>query len=322
VVTPGKAEPSRNKPVLLIFISLLEFQPQIEMKAILISALAILYAIQLNAQETYTVNGNSYELKTEVSGSLNLLWNVIDNQYRYFIQKDNTIKELVNTRNDKGKYNEEYITTLKEFTADDNQDLSKVKLLLYSLKNFVNEYNAKVDPNYAYDITKISVKTRLGFSVGMTNNPFVINPDNEISAVIGAELELYDDNRAKRHGAFMGLRHVFENDKLNYSNTELSLGYRFRIIYQENFNIYTNVKLATFSSTKGNITYLNDMGLEITQSRTSTNFDAPVIFGIGADIKVGENGFLTLSYGELFALFLENEGNFSTDFSIGYKFNL
>jgi hypothetical protein len=292
------------------------------MKTILITALVMLCAIQLQAQQTYTVSGESYELKTEVSGTVNLLWNIIDREYRYFIEKKGAIKELVNTKNDDGKYQEEYKNTLKEFTADAGMDYSKVKLLLFSLKDFINTYNAEVDENYTYNSNRISVKTRLGFSGGITNNPFVTNPDNELSPLIAAELELYDDNKAKRHGTFLGLRHVLKNDKFNYSATELSLGYRYRFILKENFNIYGNIKLATFSNTKNEFTYIDENDMPITEERSASNFDAPVIFGLGADVKVGENGFLTLSYGELFALFLDNRGNFSTDFSIGYKFNL
>ncbi len=292
------------------------------MKTILITALVILCAIQLNAQQAYTVNGESYELKTEVSGTMGLLWNIIDREYRYFVTKDGAIKELINTKNESGKYNQEYIATLKEFTADADLNYDKVKLLLFSLKDFVNAYNSSMDPNYTYNTNRISVKTRLGFSGGITNSPFIANPDNELSPLVAAELELYDDNKAKRHAAFLGLRQTLKSNKLNYSATELSLGYRYRFILKEGFNIYGNLKLATFSASKGDFTYLDDMDMPVTEERSANNFDAPVIFGLGADIKVGENAFLTLSYGELFALFLDNEGNFSTDFSIGYKFNL
>lgn len=317
----GKGVNSTNKAISINLVPLLEFQSQIEMKTILITALILVCAFQLNAQQTYIVNGESYELKTEVSGTVHLLWNIIDNEYRYFISKDDAIKELVNTKQD-GKYDNEYIVTLKEFTADGKVDYSNVKLLLYSLKDFVNNYNASVDPNYTYKTNTRAVKTRLGFSVGITNNPFVTNPENELSPLIAAELELYDDDKAKRHAAFFGLRHAFENKNLNYSATELSIGYRFRFILKESLNLYANVKLATFNASKGNYTYLDELDMPVTQERSASNFDAPVIFGLGADIRVGENGFLTISYGELFALFLDNNDNFSTDFSIGYKFNL
>ncbi len=62
----------------------------------------------------------------------------------------------------------------------------------------------------------------------------------------------------------------------------------------------------------------NDLEVNV----NSTTFDTPFIFGIGADIKVGDNGFITIIYGEMFALLLNNQGNFSSDISLGYKFNL
>ena len=37
---------------------------------------------------TYNVDGTFYDLKSEVSGTIDLLWNIIDNEYRYFIKKD------------------------------------------------------------------------------------------------------------------------------------------------------------------------------------------------------------------------------------------
>ena len=59
------------------------------------------------SQQQYTVDGQSYSLKTEVEGTIELLWNVIDEEYRYFIKKGNDIAELKNTRSESG-YSEEY----------------------------------------------------------------------------------------------------------------------------------------------------------------------------------------------------------------------
>ena len=69
------------------------------MKKIIIAILCCL-AFQLNfSQETYTVNGESLELKTEIDNELDLLWNVIDGQFRYFVRtKDGTLTELKNTK--------------------------------------------------------------------------------------------------------------------------------------------------------------------------------------------------------------------------------
>lgn len=283
----------------------------------------MLCAINLNAQEqTYTVNGTSYHLKTEVKGPLSLLWNVIEGQPRFFLKKDSSINELVNTKSKQGAYNKEYITTLKAFTIDKNVSYNNVAFLLSSLKDFVLQYNALVENKEVDNNERIVIKTRLGFSTGITNHPFVTNPNNDSSLQVGAELELYDNTIAKRHAAYINLTHGFENKDLEYTITQLSLGYRFRFIYTTGFNIYANATLATFNYAERNITFLNEQNLPTTKKQSASNFDAPVIFGLGADIKLGKNGFLTLSYDELVALFFNNKGNFSTDFSIGYKFNL
>ena len=63
-------------------------------------------------------------------------------------------------------------------------------------------------------------------------------------------------------------------------------------------------------------------GTLVTEDVSDTAFDVPFIFGIGADIRVGDRSFITLTYDELFAISLDNQGNFSTNISIGYKFEL
>ena len=286
-----------------------------------ISLILLLISISFSAfsQKDYTVNGKTYNLKTEVEGSLNLLWNIVDGNYRYFVENDNKIEELVNTKNTSGSYQEEYITSLKQFTGSTDINAKSVKLTLPSLRNFINGYNATQDENYSFSEKKLKLNTRLGLFGGITNNPFVENPDNSTTPLFGAELELYDDDKAKRHAAFLQLTHVLENDDINYSVTELALGYRFRFIYSKNFNLHANLKLVTLSFSNSTTTP-EEGGEPIDKSATS--FDAPVIFGLGADIKISENGFITLYYNELFALSLDNQGNFSTNLAIGYKFNL
>jgi len=275
-------------------------------------------AFQLNySQETYTVNGETLELKTEIDGKLDLLWNVIDGKYRYFVKtEDGTITELKNTKDDNNDYQEEYKSTLSSLTNGNSTD--KLKLTLYSLRNYIDSYNASVDTSYTSTSTESNVQFRLGFSGGITNNPFVGNPDNTKTPLIGAELEIYEANVLPRHSGFLQARHAFENDDFKYSTSELSLGYRFRFINKERFSIYGQVKFATVNFS--NFTFLDENDMEVDSNETS--FDIPFIFGVGSDIKVGNNSYITIIYGELFALLLDNQGNFSTDIAIGYKFNL
>jgi hypothetical protein len=287
------------------------------MKKILFIALFCISLQYAYAQNTYTVNGETLELKTEVEGKLDLLWNIIDGQYRYFVRTDNgTITELKNTKDDTKKYLEEYKSTLSNLTG--GISANKMKLTLYSLREYLDNYNSTQDSNYTTNSTKSKVGLRLGFSGGITNNPFVGNPENTKTPLIGAELEIYEANSLPRHSGFLQARHAFDSDDFPYSTTEFSLGYRFRVINKSAFSLYAQVKLATLNLS--NVTVINEDDTELKLDDTS--FDVPFIFGIGSDIRVSDNSFITIIYGELFAAFLDNQGNFSTDIAIGYKFNL
>ena len=75
------------------------------MKTLLsLTLLFFLLAIStIHGQEQYTVNGKQYTLKTEAEGTITLLWNTIEGEYRYFSKKGLDIQELKNSRID-GKY--------------------------------------------------------------------------------------------------------------------------------------------------------------------------------------------------------------------------
>lgn len=274
----------------------------------------------LEAQETFMVNGERLALNTEVDGKLDLLWNIIDGKYRYFVRTDTTpIIELKNTKKD-GKFQEEYKELLNELT---NASIStkRLNLTLFSLKEFIDSYNTTVDPSYQSTAKRNKLMFRLGVFGGLTNNPFITNPDNLTTPFFGGELEVLDMNQISRHAAFLQVKHVLEQDELQYSTTELALGYRYRFINKERFSLYGNVKFATLNFS--NVTVISeDNGTVTSEDFNDTAFDVPFIFGVGADIRVTENSFITLAYNELFALLLDNQGNFSTDFSVGYKFNL
>ncbi|WP_400076387.1 hypothetical protein [Winogradskyella sp. R77965] len=276
------------------------------------------FAFQANyGQENYTIDGKTLKLKTELEGKLDLLWNIIDGQYRYFVRTENgTITELKNTKDSKKNYLEEYKTTLSSLT--NGMTTEALKLTTYSLKNYIDKYNASVDQSYTSIKTERKVQLRLGFSAGITNHPFVGNPDNVKVPLIGAELEIYEASTLPRHSGFMQVRHTFDADDFNYSTNELSLGYRYRIINKSCFSIYGQLKLATLNFTSSS--FKDENNTQISSNKTA--FDVPLIFGIGSDIKVGKNSFITLIYGELFAINFDNQGNFSTDIALGYKFNL
>jgi hypothetical protein len=290
------------------------------MKKIICILCFILGISFIQAQESYTINDETLELKTEVEGKLDLLWNIIDSKYRYFVRtEDNTITELKNTKVDR-KYQEEYKSVLEELT-NNYASTKRLNLTLFSLKEFIDAYNVSADSTYKTNISRSKFQFRLGVFGGLTNSPFVTNPDNKTTPLFGAEFEVLEAERISRHAVFMQLKHVLEQKDISYSTTELSLGYRFRVINKETFSFYGNVKFATLNFSSATVV-TDDNGVLISQEINETAFDVPFIFGVGADINVTKNSFVTLAYNELFALLLDNQGNFSTDFAIGYKFNL
>lgn len=285
-------------------------------KLLLFSLLFLIFQVNYS-QENYTINDETLSLKTEVEGTLDLLWTSNGGNYRYFVRtKNGNITELKNTKESKRTFLEEYKTTLSDLTNGMATD--KLKFTLYNLKAFINTYNTSADSNYTSVVKSRKLDFRLGVFGGLTNSPFVDNPDNVKTLLIGGELEIFEANLMPRHSGFLQAKHTFEADDFKYSTNEFALGYRYRVINKTSFSIYGQVKLATVNISE--FSYTDENNTKVSNSETA--FDVPLIFGIGSDIKVSENGYITIIYGELFAAFIDNQGNFSTDFAVGYKFNL
>lgn len=289
-------------------------------KFALILCLLLSYTL-VNAQESYTIKGEILDLKTDIEGDLDLLWGIIDGKYRYFVRtKEGTITELVNTKNEANKYQKEYITLLTSLT---NTSAEKVNLTLFNLRNFIDDYNVLSDTDYTSSVKRAKMELRLGLFGGATNSPFVGNPNNVIAPQFGAEFEFIETNNLSRHAIFLQAKHVLEADDFDYSTTEIALGYRFRFIKAETFNIYANMKFTALNITNVTTNYFDEDNITIISEDVSeTSFDVPLSFGIGADIKVTSQSYITIGYNELFGIILDNEGNFPTNITLGYKFVL
>lgn len=292
------------------------------MKHFFLIALCLSFTLSGFSQDTYTVNGESYELKTEVSGTLDLLWNVIDKQYRYFIKKGDVIIELKNTKSENKDYQEEYKATLKELTTDATFSTEKLKFTLPSLKDFVNEYNASQDPNYVIEQHRFKLQTRIGVLGGTSNVPFVDNPNNETLSMFFGEVEFFDGANAKRHSIYIRAKHIAEKETFKYGTTQIGLGYRFKIIKSNAFNFYTNVTFTTLNFTTATFSEVDQLQQVTTRDESATNFDLPFIFGVGLDLKLTKGLYFTVDYDELFAVFLDNQGNTSKHLALGVKFDL
>lgn len=265
------------------------------------------------AQEQYSFNDEVLMLNKETDGKLDLLWSLENRNYRYFIKtEDGNILEI---------NGENYKEVLGQLTSDTNLSAEKVKFTRIGLKKFIDAYNKKADINYEETETK-RVELRLMPFAGITNNPFITNEDNVLFGQFGAELELRENKTSPRSALFIKARHVLSNDELDFSTTEISLGYRYRFINKDNFSLFADVKFTTLNFSNATIPVPDEEGVVTEQTFKDTAFDVPFIFGIGADYKVASNGYITLNYNEIFAANLKNQGNFSTNLTLGYRFEL
>ena len=188
----------------------------------------LIFTTHLFAQKSYTVDGTSIELKTEIEGPLTLLWNITDGNYRYFVKNGATVSELKNTKAD-GDYQEEYKAELQKQTSDSSLEVSKLKFTKASLSSFFNDYNKSKDPNYLDAEKSIKLKTRLGAFVGVTNSVFSANPTNQTLPTMGVDFEIVDHNLLKRHSLVLRFKQTFESSDYKYSASQFSLNYRFSL---------------------------------------------------------------------------------------------
>ena len=281
----------------------------------LFSIFFLFFCFSVFSQESYTVNGNQYTLKTEVEGSLTLLWNVIDDEYRFFAKKGSDVKELVNLKVD-GKYQNDYIKILESLTSDQNLSAAKTKLTIASLRDFFNTYNSKLDTDYIEKPVGVALETRLGAFLGISNNNATHNPENVFAPFAGIEFEITDSDMLKRHGIVFQFRHSFEATDYDLTYSQFALSYRFKFIHNDKLSVFAQVKLLTLTFSK--LAEDNVQGLE---NLSSTSFQTPVGLGLGMDYKLG-NGFLTLGINDLVSPGYETNGEFSIDISLGYKFML
>jgi len=289
-------------------------------KIITILVFTLFLSMSSFAQMTHTIDGKSYELTEEITGKASLFYVIVEDEYRYFIKKDGSLTELTNTKDGNGKYQSEYKEILSILTADAAMDISKVNLTLASLRTYIDQYNKASDIDYKLQAERPITKARLGGFAGMSNNPFVKNPNNTLVPIFGAEVEVYDEKRS-RHSLGLAFKQSLESDDFKYSSSQFGLFYRFRVLNKESFSIYPQATLATYTFSKSETT--TTIGTTTTVFKQSGSaLDAPIILGIGADIKLG-NGYITLSANELVALIkIENQGNTPLDLRLGYKFNL
>lgn len=282
--------------------------------------LFLLFSSGLYAQQEYTVEGKTYTLKTEVEGALTLLWNTIDGEYRYFSKKGEDIEELTNTKVNK-KYQEEFKEVLQRQTADKSVSTKKVNLTLPSLSSFFVEYNTLKDPSFADNKPSTKLNLRLGGFAGVDNSIYTYNPENAMHPIVGAELEVVDNYKLRRHSMVLRFEQTFESSDHKYSASQFSLNYRFKFIKSSKLDVFINAKFASLTFSSMEMFQKNSEGNLETIKTTGSDYNVPLTLGIGADYKVG-NGYITFNYNDIVGLNMDSNKEFPINFSLGYKFNL
>ncbi|HET8854589.1 MAG TPA: hypothetical protein VFM60_01585 [Salinimicrobium sp.] len=278
--------------------------------------------LEIHAQEIFIIRGDTLELQREVKGELSLLWTSSGSNHRFFVQKGKKLVELKNSINEETN-RRVYREQLENLTSDAEISTLGLSFLLYDLKHFVNQYNAKVTEDYVYNTSTPNLTKRIGLFIGFSNNKYTYNPQNILAPVIGIEFEIYDPNLARRHSAFIHLRQSFNQDEYQYTSTQLSLNYRFRFLYFRTFNLHLDTELATLLYSREKRILRNSTGaFTDVIEESGFSFTAPLSFGIGSEIRLSEDSFLTLSYNDIVSIVLDGNGNFPLDFTLGYKYNL
>lgn len=290
------------------------------MKRVLLALFCVLFTNFLVAQQQYTVDGQTYSLYTEVDGTLTLLWNSVDGEYRYFAKKGNSITELKNTKSN-GSFQEEYKGTLQLLTNDAQLAVDDVKLTKNSLRDFVVTYNMAVDPNFNDTREKTPLTTRLGGFAGISNNAYFINPDNTFLPVLGIDLELVELKKLRRHSINVQFAQTIASSDYDFSSSELSLSYRFKFIKSDKIDLFINTKFASYIYVSRDITVQNSAGDDEVISGSGGDLRTPGSFGLGADIALGM-GYLTLAYNDIVSVGLETGDEFPVYLTVGYKFSL
>ena len=282
--------------------------------------LFLLCAPKFQAQGIFIIEGDTLQLKQEVRGNLSLFWDEIEANPRYFVQKSNRMVELKDSLVN-GEI--QYRSVLERLTRDKAFSPVEVEFNLTSIAGFVRGYNTKVQEEKLAENEESRFSARLGFYTGLTNSVYSENPNNVLAPLIGVELEMRNPGKAPKHSAVVEIEQTFKRDDYRYTATQLSINYRFRFLELGLLEIYAEASLFRLLYALDEREIIDDSG-EILAIRDDSQFklQVPLSLGIGADLKVTENSYITFGYNEFVSATLDSNNSFPLDFTVGYKYNL
>lgn len=282
--------------------------------------LFLLCASKMQAQGIFIIEGDTLQLKQEVRGNLSLFWDQREAGPRYFVQKSNRMLELKDSLVNGGF---QYRSVLERLTSDKAFSAAGVEFTMASMTEFVRRYNIRAQEDRLTENQESNFSASLGFYTGLTNSVYSENPNNVLAPLIGAEFEMRNPSKAPRHSAVVELEQTFKRDDYRYTATQLSVNYRFRFLELGRFQFYAEASLLRLLYALDEREIVDDTG-EVLAIRDDSQFklQAPLSLGLGVDLKVTQNSYITFKYNEFASATLDSNGSFPLDFTVGYKYNL
>ena len=282
------------------------------MKYPIITLLFLFFSNLLLAQsEVFEVDGEEKKLTYDVNSKLSLLVDDSSRNYIMYLQKDDQIKEL-------SKKN--YKKILSNFTKDDNVDTKNVDFTLKDIRNFVLDYNAQFDDQFA---KTPSVSVRLSFLGGVSNyNAFLPREFDDRYLFQGIGLEFYNKEKFNRHSLIVQARKSVDQGDFDVDVFEIGIGYRFKIINTKRFHLYFESEFFNLHKVEFEQDALleeNEIPLE---NQNDYEIEPSLGLGGGLAYRVAKGFYLTANYNNIVFLGLDDNGESPIDIRFGVKFDL
>ena len=277
-----------------------------------IFTLAFLFFLNLlTAQsETFNINGKDKTLTYDVDSKLSLLVDDSSRNYIMYVKKDSRIKKLSE---------DNYKKILNNFSEDKNIPLENVDFTLRDIRNFVLDYNAKFNDEFA---KAPPVSARLGILGGISNyNAFLPETGDDEYSFGGLSIEFYNKEKFNRHSLLLQVRKNFDEGDIDLDIWEIGIGYRFKIINSEKFHLYFETEFFNLHKVDFNEAIIpNQQGVTI-EPDSDWEVEPPLGLGGGMAYQIADNFFLTANYNNIVFLGLDDNGKSPLDVRFGVKFD-
>ena len=282
------------------------------MKYQIIILLFLFFSNLLIAQnKVFDINGEKKTLTYEINSKLSLLVDDSNRNYIMYVEKDGQIKELSEKN---------YKIVLNNFTKSEKIKVENVDFTLRDIRNFVLDYNAKFDDEFA---KTPPVSTRLAFLGGVSNyNSYLPKAGDDKYRLAGLSFEFYNEEELNRHSLLLQVRKNLGRGNIDLNIWEIGTGYRFKIINSDKFHLYIETEFFNLHRVKfSESIFLDQQEVTINQD-SEWEVELPLGIGGGIAYQIADNFFLTANYNNIAFLGIDDNGESPLDIRFGVKFTL